>query len=49
MSSAELVVEPGDSLPLPATSGNATSASLSVMRDALYHVSIRYEGRNPLR
>jgi len=44
MNSAELVVEPGDSLPLPATDGNATSASLSVMRDAFYHVSVRYEG-----
>lgn len=44
MSGAELVVEPGDSFPLPATSGNATSASLSVMRDAFYHVSVRYEG-----
>jgi len=44
MTSAELVVEPGDSLPLPATSGNATFASLSVMRDAFYHVSVRYQG-----
>lgn len=44
MSSAELVVEPGDSLPLPVTNGNATSVSVQVMRDALYHVSVRYEG-----
>ncbi len=44
MSSAELVVEPGDSLPLPATTGNATFANLSIMRDAYYHVSVRYEG-----
>lgn len=44
LNAAELVVEPGDSLPLAPTSNNTTSASLSVMRDAAYHVSVRYEG-----
>jgi len=44
MTAAELVVEPGDSLNLPATTNNATTASLRVLRDAEYHVSVRYEG-----
>jgi hypothetical protein len=38
----ELVVEPGNSVDLAAGRDNSASASLNVMRDGRYHVSVRY-------